>query len=44
MSIGEFATGEAAVSEQPAETGKKKTPPGRQSVAKTDSSAQPEAR
>jgi hypothetical protein len=44
MSIGEFATAEAALSEQPTSTTKKKPPPMRQAVAKADATAQPEPR
>jgi hypothetical protein len=44
MSIGEFATGEAALSEQPTTSTKKKPPPARQAVAKVDAAAQPEPR
>jgi hypothetical protein len=44
MSIGEFATSEAAVSEQPVESVGKKTPPKRQTTAKADAQAQPEPR
>jgi hypothetical protein len=44
MSIGTFAIGAAAVSEQPSDTGNKKPPPRRQIVAQADQIAQPEAR
>jgi hypothetical protein len=44
MSIGEFATAEAALSEQPSSAGKKKPPRARQLVATSDPVAQPEPR
>jgi hypothetical protein len=44
MSIGAFATGEAALSEQTTNASEKKTPPRRQTVAKADAVTQPEAR
>jgi len=44
MSIGEFSTGEAAVSQQTAETSTKKTPPKRQVIAQADQVTQPEPR
>lgn len=44
MSIGEFATSEAALSEQPTTSTKKKPPPARQAVAKVDAATQPEPR
>ena len=44
MSIGEFSTSEAALSEQPAETSSKKVPPKRQVIAQADQATQPEPR
>ena len=44
MSIGEFSTSEAALSEQPTETSNKKTPPKRQIIAQSDQVSQPEPR
>lgn len=44
MSIAEYALGEGTVADQPADSSGKKTPPRRQTVAKADSTAQPEAR
>jgi len=44
VSIGEFATGEASLAEQPAESSTKKPPAARRIVAKTDAAAQPEPR
>jgi hypothetical protein len=44
MSIGEFSTSEAALSEQPAETSTKKTPPKRKVIAQADQVTQPEPR
>jgi hypothetical protein len=43
MSIGEFSTSEAAVSEQPSESSKK-PPPKRQIIAQADPVTQPEPR
>ncbi|MFL6801071.1 MAG: hypothetical protein ACJ8EQ_04790 [Sphingomicrobium sp.] len=44
MSIGTFASGEAALSEQTTGAAKDKVPRRRQTVAKADVVAQPEAR
>lgn len=44
MSIGEFATGEASLSEQPNSTSGKKAPAARRIVAKSDTVAPPEPR
>lgn len=44
MSIGEFTMGEAALSEQTEGSTTKKPPPRRQTVAKADAIATPEAR
>lgn len=44
MSIGEFATGEASLAEQPSGSSTKKPPAARRIVAKTDNVAPPEPR
>jgi len=44
MSIGEFATSEAALGEQPFDATSKKPPPKRLITAKADAVSEPEAR